>query len=232
MQRYEARRARREFHSEDICVNLDRFSWKRKIYNSWGTPPYSWGGAEPPPRSITHTLVQPPGPPGVPRRHPPHTPLSLITVTRRLERAPRRHCSTGNHRRMIRLRRAPAAPAAGCLRQRLRRAPSLLRRASLHLLRHLRRAVLDSACGWRSPAAGRLLQRLRRAGKPTYRTAAAGEPTYRTAAGGAFARGSGGAGGIAYLRWRQRQAGAGSVRRGLELGAEVGRRLRWDLAAL
>ena len=25
-----------------------------KIYNSWGTPPYSWGGAEPPPRSITH----------------------------------------------------------------------------------------------------------------------------------------------------------------------------------
>ena len=44
--------------------------------------------------------------------------------------------------------------------------------------------------------------------------------------------GSGGAGGIAYLRWRLRQAGAGSVRRGLELGAEVGRRLRWDLAAL
>ena len=34
------------------------------------------------------------------------------------------------------------------------------------------------------------------------------------------------------LRWRLRQAGAGSVRRGLELGAEVGRRLRWNLAAL
>ena len=174
--------------------------------------------------------------PRPPRRSPGATPapppLSLITVTHILERAPRCHCSTGNHRRMIRLRWAPAAPAAGCLRQRLRRAPSLLRRASLHLLRHLRRAVLDSACGWRSPAAGRLLQRLRRAGKPTYRTAAAGEPTYRTAAGGAFARGSGGAGGIAYLRWRLRQAGAGSVRRGLELGAEVGRRLRWDLAAL
>ena len=34
------------------------------------------------------------------------------------------------------------------------------------------------------------------------------------------------------LRWRLRQAGAGSVRRGLELGAEVVRRLRWDLAAL
>ena len=43
------------------------------------------------------------------------------------------------------------------------------------------------------------------------------------------AGGSGGAGGIAYLWfnlwWRLRQAGAGSVRRGLELGAEVGRRL-------
>jgi hypothetical protein len=34
--------------------------------------------------------------------------------------APRRHC---NPRRMIRLQRAPAAPAAGFLRQRLRRAP-------------------------------------------------------------------------------------------------------------
>ena len=48
-----------------------------KIYNSWGTPPYSWGGAEPPPRCITHTLVQPPGPPGVPQA------LSLNTSDRR-----------------------------------------------------------------------------------------------------------------------------------------------------
>jgi hypothetical protein len=75
-------------------------------------------------------------------------------------------------------------------------------------------AVSGGACGGPS----------RRAGEPTYRTAAAGEPTHRTAAGGAC--------GIAYLRWRLRQAGAGSVRRGLELGAEVGRRLRWDLAML
>jgi hypothetical protein len=201
-----------------------------------GDPPLFLGGGGAPPQEHYSYTGAAPRPPRRSQAPPPHTPLSFITVTRRLERAPRRHCSTGNHRRMIRLRRAPAAPAAapaaGCLRQRLRRAPSLLRRASLHLLQHLRRAVLDSACGWRSPAAGRLLQRLRRAGKPTYRTAAAGEPTYRTAAGGAFARGSGGAGGIAYLRWRLRQAGAGSVRRGLELGAEVGRRLRWDLAAL
>ena len=43
-----------------------------KIYNSWGTPPYSWGGAEPPPRCITHTLVQPPGPPGVPQAPSPY----------------------------------------------------------------------------------------------------------------------------------------------------------------
>ena len=64
------------------------------------------------------------------------TPLNLlvkfITISARIRQgngsrpvarhgAPRRHC---NHRRMIRLRRAPAAPAAGCLRQRLRRAPS------------------------------------------------------------------------------------------------------------
>ena len=69
---------------------------------------------------------------------------------------------------------ATAAPAttAGCrmiacggLRWRLRRAVfgsacgGHLRRASLHLRRHLRRAVLDGPCGWRSPAepaAGRL----------------------------------------------------------------------------
>ena len=75
-----------------------------------------------------------------------------------------------------------------------------LRRASLHLRRHLRRAVLDGACGWRSPAApaaGRLRQRLRRAGEPTYRTAAAGEPTYRTAVGGAFG---------GRVRWRRRDS--------------------------
>jgi hypothetical protein len=83
------------------------------------------------------------------------------------------------------------------------------------------------------PADGGLRRRLRRAGEPTYRTAAAGEPIYRTARAAPSAGGSGGAGGMAYLRWRLRQAGAGgSVRRGLKLGAEVGRRLRWDLAAL
>ena len=104
--------------------------------------------------------------------------------------APRRHC---NHRRMIRLQRAPAAPAAGFLRQRLRRAPPAGKPAPP---RHLRRAVLDGACGWRSPA-GRLRQRLRRAGELTYRTAAAGEPTYRTAAGGAFG---------GRVRWRRRDS--------------------------
>ena len=111
--------------------------------------------------------------------------------------APRRHCSTSKHRRMI---------ACGGLRRRLRRAVfgsasgGHLRRAILHLRRHLRRAVLDGACGWRSPAApaaGRLRQRLRRAGEPTYRTAAAGEPTYRTAAGGAFG---------GRVRWRRRDS--------------------------
>ena len=43
-----------------------------KIYDYWGTPPYSWGGALPPPRCITHTLVQPPGPPGVPQAPSPY----------------------------------------------------------------------------------------------------------------------------------------------------------------
>ena len=119
------------------------------------------------------------------------------------------------------------SPAAGSAAAAAGTSPAGTAR-SLHLRRHLRRAVLDGACGWRSPAApaaGRLRQRLRRAG----------EPTYHTVAGGAF-------GGRVwwrrrdslppYLRWRLRQAGAGSVRRGLELGAEVGRRLRWNLAAL
>jgi hypothetical protein len=79
-------------------------------------------------------------------------------------------------------------------------------------------AVSGSACG--GPASLRTV-RLRPVSLLTVRRRAA--PS---------AGGSGGAGGIAYLRWRLRQAGAGSVRRGLELGAEVGRRLRWDLAAL
>ena len=43
------------------------------------------------------------------------------------------------------------------------------------------------------------------------------------------AGGSGGAGGLAYLHKRLRQAGA--ERRGLALGAEVGRRLWWRLRA-
>jgi hypothetical protein len=97
-----------------------------------------------------------------------------------------------------------AAPAAGDLRWCLRRAVSG-----------------GSSCGERASG-----------GPPP----AAGEPTHRTAAGGAFggraapsAGGPGSAGGIAYLHRRIRQAGA--ERRGLALGAEVGRRLLWWLRA-
>ena len=86
------------------------------------------------------------------------------------------------------------------------------------LRRRLRRAVSGSACG--GPASLRTVRWLQVSLLTVRRRAA---PS---------AGGSGGVGGIAYLRWRLRQAGAGSVRRGLELGAEVGRRLRWDLAAL
>ena len=110
-----------------------------------------------------------------------------------------------------------------------------LRRASLHLRRHLRRAVLDGACGWRSPAApaaGRLRQRLRRAGEPTYRTVAGGAfggrvrwrqrdslPAVAAAAGG---RGLGEAGARA---WRGGRAAAAVEPSGIV--STVGRRARW-----
>ena len=79
--------------------------------------------------------------------------------------APRRHCSTGKHRRMIAcggLRRRLRA-AAGCLRQRLRRAPPAGNPAppaapeAGGLGRCLRMAVSGGACG--GPASLRTVRR-------------------------------------------------------------------------
>ena len=126
------------------------------------------------------------------------------------------------------------SPAAGSAAAAAGTSPAGTAR-SLHLRRHLRRAVLDGACGWRSPAApaaGRLRQRLRRAGEPTYHTVAGGAfggrvrwrrrdslPAVAAAAGG---RGLGEAGARA---WRGGRATAAVELSGVV--STVGRRARW-----